>query len=84
MKRLKRTLLALLFTVSMVPFSMAQDWADLNHFREENINLMKVEPNFNRVVFMGNSIVEGWIKLHPEFFAGKFYLNRGIGGQTTP
>jgi lysophospholipase L1-like esterase len=33
---------------------------------------------------MGNSITAGWIHMRPEFFAGKPYVNRGIGGQTTP
>src|SRR5665647_3035974 len=84
MKRLKISLLTLLFTVVIVPFSMAQDWPDLNHFKAENANLVAIAPNEIKVVFMGNSIMEGWINLHPEFFAGKFYINRGISGQTTP
>ena len=33
---------------------------------------------------MGNSITEGWIGQVPEFFEGRDYVNRGIGGQTTP
>jgi lysophospholipase L1-like esterase len=33
---------------------------------------------------MGNSITEGWLNIRPEFFANKPYVNRGIGGQTTP
>jgi lysophospholipase L1-like esterase len=33
---------------------------------------------------MGNSITEGWSNLHPDFFSGKPYINRGISGQTTP
>ena len=40
--------------------------------------------NEQRVVFMGNSITEGWINKSPEFFKGRPYINRGIGGQTTP
>jgi lysophospholipase L1-like esterase len=63
---------------------MAQDWAGLNHFKAENANTVAITPNEKRVVFMGNSIFEGWVNLHPEFFAGKFYMNRGISGQTTP
>ena len=35
-----------------------------------------------RVVFMGDSITEAW-KLE-ESFPGKPYINRGIGGQTSP
>lgn len=36
-----------------------------------------------RVVFMGNSITEGWAA-DSTFWAGKDYLNKGISGQTTP
>ena len=39
-------------------------------------------PSEDRVVFMGDSITQGW-KLD-ESFPGKPYINRGIGGQTTP
>lgn len=35
------------------------------------------------VVFMGDSITQGWQALMPEFFAGKPFVNKGIGGQTT-
>lgn len=63
---------------------MAQDWAGLNHFKAENANVVDITPNEKRVVFMGNSITEGWVNIHPEFFGGKFYFNRGISGQTTP
>ncbi len=37
----------------------------------------------HRVVFMGNSITEGWGVIYPAFFEGKPYINSGIGGQTT-
>ena len=36
------------------------------------------------VVFMGNSIIQGWKQADPEFFSNPKLLNRGIGGQTTP
>ena len=60
------------------------DWANFKRYEAEN---KKVEPpikNETRVVFMGNSIFEGWIRLRPEFFSGKPYFDRGISGQTTP
>jgi len=84
MNRLKTSLLTLLLSVVLVPFSIAQDWAGLNHFKKENANVVDITPNEKRVVFMGNSITEGWFNIHPEFFGGKFYFNRGISGQTTP
>lgn len=64
--------------------ALAQDWANLNRFKEENKNLPVPVLNEDRIVFMGNSITEGWLQLSPDFFSGKSYVNRGIGGQTTP
>ncbi|MEX2235464.1 MAG: GDSL-type esterase/lipase family protein [Cyclobacteriaceae bacterium] len=60
------------------------DWANLNRYREENKQVGLPKTGENRVVFMGNSITAGWIRSHPEFFVSKSYVNRGIGGQTTP
>jgi lysophospholipase L1-like esterase len=50
----------------------------------DNIQLGPLLEYEKRVVFMGNSITEGWSVLFPEFFEGKPYINRGISGQTTP
>ena len=33
---------------------------------------------------MGDSITEEWGRLSPDFFQPAHYINRGIGGQTTP
>lgn len=60
------------------------DWANLAKFRDDNAKLPPPAPNENRVVFMGNSITEGWQKYFAAMFPGKPYINRGIGGQTTP
>jgi len=62
----------------------AQDWANLERFRQENAKLPPPAKNEKRVVFMGNSITEGWGNLYPVFFKDKPYINRGISGQTTP
>lgn len=60
----------------------AQDWANLGKYNEANSKLnMK---SGNRIVFMGNSITEGWMQDTTSFFYTKNYINRGIGGQTTP
>lgn len=84
MINLKFPFVLLLLSVFAVQLSSAQDWADLNRFKKENANQVLPTPGEKRVVFMGNSITEGWVNIHPEFFTGKFYLNRGISGQTTP
>jgi lysophospholipase L1-like esterase len=60
------------------------DWANLGKYRDANARLVPPANGENRVVFMGNSITEGWQQYFPTMFAGKPYINRGIGGQTTP
>lgn len=60
------------------------DWPNLGRYRDENSKLSLPAPNEKRVVFMGNSITQGWAKFWNLYFAGKPYINRGIGGQTTP
>ena len=59
------------------------DWANTSKFAESNEKLMK-ELDKNRVVFMGNSITEGWSNFDPDFFINNPFINRGISGQTTP
>jgi lysophospholipase L1-like esterase len=61
-----------------------QDWPNLARYREENANLAPPAAGVNRVVFMGDSITNGWGRHYGKFFPGKPYLNRGISGQTTP
>ena len=56
-----------------------RDWAGLRAFAQVNRNLT-VEPE---VVFMGNSITEGWFNYHPDFFKKNNFACRGIGGQTS-
>ncbi|MDD4922648.1 MAG: SGNH/GDSL hydrolase family protein [Bacteroidales bacterium] len=63
---------------------MKNDWANLKRFGADNTKVGLPAANEKRVVFMGNSITEGWGKKSPEFFTGKPYVNRGISGQTTP
>jgi lysophospholipase L1-like esterase len=60
------------------------DWAQLGRYREANANTPPPEPGQNRVVFIGDSITDGWGKGKAQFFPGKPYINRGISGQTTP
>lgn len=70
--------------VFLAGFSSAQDWANTSRFKDENTKLASPSSGETRVVFMGNSITEGWINTDPDFFAAKSYVNRGISGQTTP
>ena len=59
------------------------DWAHLKKYEQSNSALKKInEPD--RVVFIGNSITEGWSNFDKDFFINNPFVNRGIGGQTTP
>ena len=58
----------------------AQDWA--NSTDKETLNLT-LDLDTVDMVFMGDSITEGWPQFRPSFFSNGFVC-RGIGGQTTP
>lgn len=79
--------------------SQHPEWANLNkhdlqlltdfpwlaRFKEADLKLGPPRPDEKRVVFMGDSITEGWhFDLPGGLFASKPYINRGISGQTTP
>lgn len=72
------------FTLIFSTMANAQDWPEINRYTKANEALGDPAPGENRVVFIGNSITEGWGHHHPEYFARPDYINRGIGGQTTP
>ena len=58
------------------------DYGQLARYRDANTTLGAPAAGENRVVFFGDSITDIW-KL-ADSFPGKPYVNRGIGGQTTP
>jgi lysophospholipase L1-like esterase len=60
------------------------DWANLQRYRQANADLPAPATGEQRVVFMGNSITEGWAPLFPKLFPAKPYVGRGISGQTSP
>jgi lysophospholipase L1-like esterase len=62
--------------------TLRDDFGELARYREANAALKQPGPGENRVVFFGDSITDGWHL--DEYFPGKPYINRGIGGQTTP
>ena len=57
------------------------DRDNLSRYREANSLDGAAGPNEQRVVFLGDSITDGW-ELN-QYFPGKPYLNRGISGQIT-
>jgi lysophospholipase L1-like esterase len=58
------------------------DFGQLSRYRDANAKLGLPASDEKRVVFFGDSITDLWHL--DEYFPGKPYINRGIGGQTTP
>ena len=69
--------------VNVSELLMHLDWPNMARFDAQNKEVDSDNTD-NRVVFMGNSITEGWASYMPEMFDNQTYINRGIGGQTTP
>jgi lysophospholipase L1-like esterase len=64
---------------------LLMDWPNLARYKEENAQLAAPKQGESRVVFMGDSITDNWgRRVASPLFEGKPYVNRGIGGQTTP
>src|SRR5262245_14482203 len=62
-----------------------RDWANMARYREANRSLAAPSGSDSRVVFMGDSITDGWQQpRYGGFFPNKPYVDRGIRGQTTP
>lgn len=62
----------------------ADDWAQFAKYSSQNDSVRALgEAGRPKVVFMGNSITEGWVKLRPDFFKNNNFIGRGISGQTT-
>ena len=84
---LKYLILTLFLSHGITQDIQAQNWsefANTGYYGKANLELKLHSKAKNRVVFMGNSITEGWVSMRPEFFENRDYINRGIGGQTTP
>ncbi len=61
-----------------------RDWPNLTRYRAANTELNR-SAEAVPVVFLGDSITDAWDdEGRGGFFPGKHYVNRGIGGQTTP
>lgn len=59
----------------------AGDWAYIGRYRADNATLPA--PTARRVVFMGDSITQGWAT-QPFLASGPDLVGRGISGQTAP
>jgi lysophospholipase L1-like esterase len=57
---------------------------NLQKYDKENSELPEPAKKDKRVVFIGNSITQGWASKRPDFFTSNNYIGRGISGQTSP
>ena len=63
---------------------MVNDYGNTARYAAEDAKVLPPAAGEDRVVFMGDSITDGWGRGRGVFFPGKPYINRGIGGQVTP
>jgi lysophospholipase L1-like esterase len=82
-KNLKLNIASLL-SILIGEYCHAQDWANLERYKNDNTEIGFPKLGEERVVFMGNSITDFWINNFPNYFSNNGYINRGISGQTTP
>ena len=82
-KSLCATLLVAFGLISATCFSYAQDWGGLQRFAAANSALAEPAAGQPRVVLMGDSITEEWLRLRPDFFSSNGYVGRGISGQVS-
>jgi lysophospholipase L1-like esterase len=63
---------------------LINDYGNLARYAADNQQVQPPASGEERVVFMGDSITDGWGRnVKVPFFPGKPYINRGISGQTT-
>lgn len=79
MKKFFICLIAMIASLSVDAQKDQNDWANYGRFRDANATAPRHAP----AVFMGNSIVEGWVRTDPAFFSDNNYIGRGISGQVT-
>lgn len=58
-----------------------RDWANFKRYAKANKELPAPGKKEKRVVFMGNSITEGWARLCPEFFEENHYVAVALVGK---
>lgn len=83
MKILKYVIAAFAFVSALSSNAEYKDWGNIARYSEANAALPAPAEGEHRVVFIGNSITDNWIKQRPDFFKDNNYIGRGISGQTT-
>lgn len=84
---MKKTIVVLSFLLAVSGLCNAQkfnEMINLGKYAQANAELPEPAKKEKRVVFIGNSITEGWVRNSPDFFKSNNYVGRGISGQTSP
>lgn len=76
-------LLSVILTTSTSAQNKFNDLINLEKYNQANNELKESKTKEIKIVFMGNSITEGWVLEHPSFFTDNNFVGRGIGGQTS-
>lgn len=82
MKRIVIAIMTSLLIAGALQAEDARDWAQFNRYAQQNDSLRSANAEV-KVVFLGNSITQGWREKRPEFFAEHSFVGRGINGQTS-
>jgi len=84
MKHILLFLIAFFFVLeSEAQVTTTRQWISSWRFEDAN-EVLAAMPDEGRVVFMGNSITDFWLRRHAEFFYDNGFICRGISAQTTP
>ena len=58
-------------------------YPNFERYQKDN-ELIIQSKTYPKVIFIGNSITDGWASKRPDFFTDHQFLGRGISGQTSP
>lgn len=76
---MRKIILLFALALPLLVTGQQRDWANYGRYAGTNASLTTAPA----VVFMGNSITEGWGRNRPEFFAENNFACRGISGQVS-
>lgn len=76
---MRKIILLFALALPLLIAGQQRDWANYGRYAGTNASLTTAPA----VVFMGNSITEGWGRNRPEFFAENNFACRGISGQVS-
>lgn len=83
MKQIIALIIAVYTTIGLAAQTNVVGAANFGRYATDNTNVPPLKKGEKRVVFLGNSITEGWQYQRPEFFRDNGYIGRGISGQTS-